>query len=86
MAVHRDDDERKARLEALLEDARRVRDRASSARERAHDLIRRSAELLRHEQQRVRRDLLVKRTRDALEVAKAGELVPFRRGRRKKSA
>ncbi len=89
MAIDRTDDgERKARLDALLQEARALKKRGAVVKRRAHELETRSTELLQAEERRRQRETLLRRATEALKIAKtsAPAALRFRRKPRKKSA
>jgi hypothetical protein len=88
VTVTRDNDaERRARIAALLRQARALRAHAAAARERAQALLARAAELSRQDEQRRHREALLKRATEALKAAKVEPRTAIRRfrigGRRK---
>ena len=82
----RDDSERKARVEAVLKQARELRARAENARHRAREAIANAKELLARDERRVQRDALLKRAKEALRIAQASStiLLPLPMGKRRK--
>ena len=64
---------RRARVDALLEEARRLQQRSAAARKRAQELIAETSDLVRREDYEYRneRELLLRRASEALKIAKA---------------
>jgi hypothetical protein len=88
MSIDRDNDgERKARVEALLREARLLRGRAKAAKTRACELVADSEALMDHQSRwKQRRTALLRLATDAVKIAKAGSPTRFRipiRGRKK---
>jgi hypothetical protein len=80
VTLNRDeDDERKARADALLSQAREVRDRAQAAATRARELIEHSKELALREERRQQRERLLRRATEAVKIAKADTRPAIRR-------
>ena len=89
VTVTRDNDaERRARIAALLREARALRANAAAARERAQALLARAAELSRQDDRRRHREALLKRATESLKGVKVEPRAATRRfplGRRRKA-
>jgi len=84
------DDERRARMKALVQQAHELRARAEAARREAQTILAHSSKLLSHVEPRTPRDTSVSTATDALDqvstTSSSAVVLPFPIDRRKKSA